>query len=264
MKLSSVFVFGSVLLTSSAAFAAVNLTTSIAAPSGVHVYQTGTYNVTVTNNGSAQVNAVSLTITLPTTNTSPQVYVMGTLGAKSLSCLPSGTNLVCSLGNIKKTKSVTVFFNIAIPEAAETLEISATALPTDSTPNNVATHVVNLLNYNVTTGPAGNVTNRHCTGTGLTSFFECEKFPSSIASHESVLLADNTITFPDQPDYWGDWTQVVPGGSYSPQYLAFNYYSIDGLEAEFEGWGVDGNCFEGLTTFPLSTYVSPYEVCFHP
>ena len=33
------------------------------------------------------------------------------------------------------------------------------------------------------------------------------------------------------------------------------------LVAEFDGYGVDGNCFEGKTTFPGSTYMSMYEVC---
>ncbi len=40
-------------------------------------------------------------------------------------------------------------------------------------------------------------------------------------------------------------------------------YTNGGLvEAEFVGRGVNStNCWEGLTTFPGSTYVAPYEVC---
>lgn len=59
------------------------------------------------------------------------------------------------------------------------------------------------------------------------------------------------------PGYSGIWWQPTP------QEISFEYYELGTLVATFHGAAVDGtSCFEGLTTFPGSTYISAYEVCF--
>ena len=242
------------------AFAASDLVTSITAPSGVHVYETGRYNVRVANNGNQTANSSTVVIQLPQTHTSPQVYVMGVLGAKSSSCSQSGTRLTCTLGNIKRSNSVTVYFDIAMPESVDALVVGATAATTsseNSTSNNSASSTAALLNYDVNFSGSGAVTNNHCTGTNLTSYYECELFPSSISSHDATLNSDGSVSFPAEygPDYGGSWT------SDSADHLSFTYTESGNIVAEFEGYGVSADCWEGLTTFPGSSYVSMYEVC---
>lgn len=243
------------------ALAASDLVTSITPPSGTYVYQTGRYYVTVTNNGNATANSSSVVIQLPVTHTSPQVYVMGTVGAKSASCTTSGTTLSCSLGAISKRRSTSVYFDIAMPESTSALTITATAATTsseNSTANNGASHTASLNNYAVSWSGPATITNDHCTGTTLTSYFECTLFPSSISSHDVIFNTNGTIDFSPVDSsgaYTGTWTQA------SADHLAFSYYEYGTLVAEFEGWGVSTSCWEGITTFPGSSYVSPYHVC---
>lgn len=242
------------------AFAASDLVTSITAPSGVHVYETGRYTVRVSNNGNQTANSASVVIQLPETHTSPQVYVMGVVGAKSSNCTQSGTHLTCTLGTIKRNNSSSVYFDIAIPESVDALVVSATASTTsseNSTSNNSASSTAALINYDVNFSGSGDVINNHCTGTGLTSYYECELFPSSISSHDATLNSDGSVSFPAEygPDYGGSWT------SDGPDHLAFTYTYAGEVVAEFEGYGVSADCWEGLTTFPGSSYISMYEVC---
>lgn len=246
---------------SAPALAAADITTSITLPStNPTVYATGHYEVTVSNIGNKSASNVALTIQLPETNTSPQVYVMGNLVARSSSCTTSGTKLSCALGTVAKSTSRTVSFDIQFPESADPLVISASATTTsseNSTSNNSDTETASLTYVDVTLSGDQAVNNNHCTGTGLAAYFECTKFPSSISNHHTILNADNTITVLDDPSYTGVWSQP---NSYT---LEFTYYDPDGFEAgSFSGRGVDGTCWEGLTTFPGSSYVAPYEVCF--
>lgn len=246
------------LLLATVALAAPDLSTSITAPSGTYVYATGRYTVTVRNTGAHTASSVSLSIQLPETNTSPSVHVLGTLGATSASCTQTGTQLSCSLGSIRKSRSTSVYFDIALPESSEPIEITATASTSGetNTGNNAATHTASLVSWDVSFSAPVNLENRHCTGTALTSFFECELYPSSISSHTTTLNADGSLTIADVgPEYTGTWTST------GADHLAFTYYEYGTVIAEFEGWGVDTGCWEGLTTFPGSAYVSPYEVC---
>jgi hypothetical protein len=106
-------------------------------------------------------------------------------------------------------------------------------------------------------GPV-NVTNRHCTGQGLTAFYECIVSPGSITSHDITLNADGSITFANAPaSYTGIWFQQLDDR------LTFVYYDAGQLVAAFRGTGVGGDCFEGITLFPGSAYNSAYEVCIH-
>lgn len=240
------------------AFAAGDITTEISQPASVHVYESGTWTVTVRNIGNQTVSNIVLNIDLPETHTSPQVYLMGTLGSYSSNCSRVGNNLSCNIGTLKRYKSTTVSFALALPEADEDLVIntSFTSSAQSPTSNDNDSHVAVLDNYDVSFSGDYAVTNSHCTGTSLTSYLECTYFPSSISTHNSIHHADGTISFPDYPDYSGSWS------SDTPDHLVFTILDdLGAVAAEFEGWGVSSSCWEGITTFPLSTYISPYHVC---
>lgn len=256
--LSSVVIGLSCFLAAAPALAASDLRVTIPAPAPQLVYSPTSYGIVVANIGNQSASNVSLTVNLPATHTSPQVYVMGTLSAVDARCTRSGTKLTCALGTIAKNTSKTVTFNIALPEATEALTVSASATTTsseNSLANNAASDVAGQLNYSVDVQDGDYALIQHCTGTGLVSFFECELFPGAISSHEHLFHGDGTISFPDAPEYSGVWTQD------SPDSLAFTYFEGDVPVAEFVGYGTTPSCFEGVTLFPGSTYVSPYEVC---
>lgn len=257
MKLESAGVLA-LMFVSSSALAVPNVSLSISQQANVHVYDVGRWTFTVSNIGAHTANSVSLAIQLPATHTSPQVYVMGDVIAFSSSCTRSGLNMTCNLGNIRRNRSASVWVDLALPESAAPIVVSGTASASgDNTPaNNSASLSASLLHYDVVVNGPRDVHNRHCTGTTLTAFYECTKFPSSIASHDIVLEADHTVSFVGVTGYTGVWSQA------SNQQLHFEYYELGSLVATFDGWGVDGNCFEGMTTFnPPSAYVSAYEVC---
>lgn len=96
----------------------------------------------------------------------------------------------------------------------------------------------------------------HCTGQNLTSFFECQLYPSSITMHETILEVGGTIQFIGQPaQYGGTWSQP------SPEHLSMTYTDTGVPVAHFEGDATTTGCFEGITTFPGSSWVSAYLVC---
>ena len=259
--------FLAALLAAPAALAAADLTTAISAsPGTAQVYSTARYTVTVSNIGNKSASNATVQIALPATHTSPQVYVLGLLGAKSATCSQSGTTLDCTLGSIARNTSRSVFFDIALPVSSAPFVFTATAATTsaeNSTANNGASRTASQSFYATpiaaTPGSPVTMVNSHCTGTGLTAWYECTLFPSAISAHDAVFHHDGTMTFPGEPAYGGSWTlTATPTGSY----LQFQIVEIGvGPAADFAGWGADGSCFEGLTTFPGSTYVSPYEVC---
>ena len=238
---------------------AANLGVTIAAPAGAHVYENGVYTVTVGNTGNRNASNVVLTIDLPKTQTSPTVHVMGTLASVPAGCTKSGTRLTCTLGTINKGTSKNVAFTIALPYSAAPLvfDLKSTTTTADSNPaNNNLTYSATPLLYDVPVTPPIFAVNRHCTGTNLTSFFECELYPSSISSFDSVLETDGSITLVGAPaDTYGTWTQT---GSNS---LLIEYFDGAGLIGTLDARGVDGDCYEGPMTFPGSAYVAVYEVC---
>lgn len=246
-------------LATPSAFAASDVKVSIPAPASQYVYSPTSYGIKVQNIGNAKAYNVALTVTLPLTHTSPQVYVMGTLSAIDSRCVKSNNKLVCQLGTISANKSTTVTFNIALPVADEVLSISAAATTTsseNSTSNNSASNTPTLVNYSTVIPGGSLVTNQHCTGTGLTSYFECTLFPSSISAHDTILNGDGSITVIDDPiNYSGAWSQP------SSNQLNFQYFENGQLIADFEGFGSEPGCFEGITIFVGSTYLAPYEVC---
>lgn len=245
------------LLLSNLAHASADLVVTMTPPVGNYVYDTARVNIAVGNIGNKSALATTLTIHLPKTGTTPTL-VMGTLVGQDARCSLVGFDLVCALGTRTKGTTTTVWFDLNYPEVSVPVSVSATATTTsvqNSLLNDTDTETINPLNDIVTVlgGETANID--HCTGTNLTSYFECECFPSSIMSHEHIFNADHTLSVPVDPDASGTWSQP------SPDKLIFDYrYGAD-IVATFVGYGVSANCFEGITTFPGSIYVSPYSVC---
>lgn len=261
------FVFLAVLVAAGPAFAGrPNLAVTIDAPSGVMVGDEARYEVTVANIGNARADNVELIIDLPATNTSPQVFVLGDLGEVDTDCALSAQSLVCGVSRIARNRSAVFYFDIAFPQSAAPLVIDASASTTSNERsqdlwNNSASHTVSLDYYATPLSGDYEVVNRHCTGSGLVAFFECLCFPSSISSHGVTYNANNTITFPTiyGPGYTGTWSQPTPDS------LVVDYYFGTDHVLHFEGDGVGGTCFEGISGFPTTTpYVAPYEICLTP
>lgn len=256
-------VLATIVLASPPALAAnhPDLAVGITAPSGVYVYDSAAYTFTVNNLGRQNAAGVVLTIALPQTHTSPTVHVMGTLGTHDGRCTRSGTVLTCALGTIVKLTGTQVVVNIALPYSAGPIAFDASATTTTSGEtnpgNNSASHTAILETYDVSVAPPRYATNRHCTGTNLTSFFECALYPSSISSFDSVLEFDTSVTLIDAPPgYGGSWSMP------ETDHLIMELYDDEGPAATLDAWGVGGDCFEGLMTFEGGgPYVAPYEVC---
>ncbi len=237
--------------------ASADLETTLSLPAAFDVDVSDTVSITVENVGNGSANSVVVDIDLPETNTSPTVHVMGDLDNIDSACVQSGTTLSCSLGRLKAGRSATVSFDIALPQSAGSLDFSATAstTSTDSNASNNADDDSAVVLYpDLAITSQAFIINRHCTGQGLEAFYECELYPSSISSHEIILETDGSITF-SQAGYSGAW------GQDTDDHLWFEYYYAGMVRLTFEGNAVDGDCFEGLTDFPGTSYVAPYEVC---
>lgn len=249
----------SVLVLSGSAQAAADLTTGITLPASATVDTQATYTVRVNNIGNRDASNVTVSIQLPVTHTSPGVYVMGVLGTRSASCVQSGTKLNCAIGTLRKARSSTVTFNIALPQSSAPLTFAVTATTTsaeNSTANNGSSATAALTYIDIPLAGDYTVTNDHCTGTNLTAWYECTLFPSSISSHTVEFHADGTLSIPVDAGYYGWW------GQDSDDHLWFEYWYGGAMEVSFEGNGTTNGCFDGLTLFNGSAYVAPYEVCF--
>lgn len=247
-------------LVADAAPRAPNLAVSIIRPGASQVGVAARYTVRVENRGNQSSAGTTLTIQLPVTHTSPTVAILGDLGARDGRCSVAGTRLTCAVPALASNRRADFYFDIALPYSAAPLGIDASApLAGDSAPgNNSVSAVATPSTVALAVSPPRQTLTRHCTGTSLTSFFECEMFPSSIAEHETLLNVDHSITFLNVPSgYGGTWSQPAPNR------LVLSYTNGTSVVAAFEGYGVDGACFEGRTTFPGSTsgYVSMYQVC---
>ncbi len=237
-----------------------DLATTLTVPAATPVYSPGTYTVTVANSGTADAAGVSLVIQLPETQTSPTVALMGSLAATPSGCSRSANRLICNLGTVRKGRSSQVSFTMTLPQSSEPIEFQADATTTsreNNLGNNGDADAADLVYIDTPIAAPAGATVRHCTGQNLTAFYECSLFPSSISSHSVVLAADGSLSFPGQPSsYGGSWVQS------SPDHLSMVYTDTGATVAQFEGDGVPGGCFEGLTTFPGSVWVSPYQICF--
>jgi len=265
MKQIALFALPVVLLAAAPALAATqpNVGVSITAPTAVHVDEYGHYTVTVSNTGNRNAGGVVLTIQLPVTHTSPTVHVLGTLGARDGRCTLAGTKLTCGLGTIARFGGSTpVGFDLRLPYSAAPLVISATAttttLPETNPANNSLAYTAVPLTYPTAVAGPIDAVNRSCTGQGLTSFFECELFPSSIQGFDSTLEADGSVTIPEAPDATGAWAFT------SPDRLVISYSDAGGPIGTLDARSVGGDCFEGPMTFTSGPWVAIYEVCLIP
>ena len=241
-----------------AASAAPNLSAELLGPSGPYVYEMHRYEIVVTNSGRHRAKNVVAEIDLPETNTSPNVYIMGEVGDMHSKCVVAGTTAVCDFGRVRAGRTKTRWIEMEFPVSTKTIFLYATV-----TSSNAATTTAwekpYLETFDTPISGALAVTNRHCTGQDLSSFFECETAPSSISSHQVVLEANGTITFQIAnvpPGYTGSWSQTTDN------HLTMTYACNGNPTMTFHGFGTGNGCFEGLTTFPNSSpYVSPYQVC---
>lgn len=258
----SMSVLALAFLSSALAAPKPDLTTRIYPPSASTVDVAATWKFRVSNVGNKSASGVTLIIDLPATNTSPTVYPMGVVGTLPTGCTRSGTRVTCSIGSVSAGSYKEKSFTLALPESSGTLDFATDASTTtsgDNTANNTDTEVGTPANVTVAAPTVQTtVSNDHCTGTGLESYYECELFPSSISSHDVEFHPDGSITIPMAgPDYGGSW--VVSGTQ-----LWFEYTELGTPVVDFVGYGVANtteNCWEGIATFPASSYVSPYRVC---
>ncbi|HQU85993.1 MAG TPA: hypothetical protein PKY59_22895 [Pyrinomonadaceae bacterium] len=258
----SLFTLMFLIIGASAVFAAQppNLNVTASGPVSAQVGSPYLYTVTVKNIGGSTASNVTVVVDLPETNTSPQKYILGTLSGVNTGCQVVSRKLNCNLGNITKsgitqTKSFT--FNYAFPVTSQTIQIKATASTTTTNETNALNNVASVFPtpaYATNQLTSATVLKTSCTGRGLTSFLECELFPSSQQSHIFELNSDMTVTY--QGQYIGQWDQYA-----SPQQLHLSL-SSGNSGADFVGYATSNTCFEGLTTFtPTSIYNSAYKVC---
>ena len=265
MKLHQGLLALPILLASAPAMAAAlpNLGVTVTPPASIVVDTTARYTINVVNTGNRNATSTTLTIQLPRTGTSPQVYIMGTLGARDGRCALSGQTLTCALGSIVKLGgSTSVFFDLALPYKTGPLTITASVSNTsgESNPANNSlsyTPVPALFSTPIPTTAPYNVRDDHCTGTGLTSYFECALFPSAIAGFDSVLETDHTVTVVGQPGTTGTWSQNPASDQ-----LVVSFSDSGGPIGTIDARGVANSCFEGPMTFvPPSTYSVLYRIC---
>ncbi len=240
-----------------------NLNVTMATPS-VQVDHVGHYTVRVANIGTANAASVRLTIALPRTHTSPQVYILGTLGARDGRCTLAGTSLTCNLATVGRNGGFTdVAFDLSLPYSTAPLAITASATTTtqiEQNPNN------NQITITPTPTPiatqlagAYSAINRHCTGTALTSFFECELFPSSISGFATTLAANGNVAITDEPTMDGSWYFAAP------DVLHVDFAESGNPIGEINARSVGNGCFEGPMTFANpGTWTVIYEICVAP
>lgn len=222
------------------------------------------FEVVVSNLGRKPSGAVSVTIQLPLTSTSPQRYLLGELAATPSGCSRSVATLTCSLPGIAKgASSAPIAFDVRLPYSIQPVNFSVNVSTNNDTNlgNNVLSQTAMQTYYSV---PAPSTdfaaTNSSCTGTNLSSYFECTLFPSSIQSHPVTFLANGSIAL-NEPGYSGTW-------SVSGTQLTFTYTNNGQPVGVFVGRGtsvgaVGQNCWEGKMEFiPASTYMAMYRTCF--
>jgi hypothetical protein len=217
------------------------------------------YTVTVKNIGGTAAAGVKVVVDFPLTDTSPTKYILGKLtGIDPQKCQVVSNKLQCNLGNIGNNQSKDFSFIFELPVSTKTLTFKATASTTTSGEvalgNNVLSHTPTPT-YGANQITSGNILVSHCTGQGLTSYYECELFPSSISSFTASLNADTSISITGYGSI-GNWDQFISARQ-------LHMLMTDGnSSADFNGFSTGGNCFEGITTFtPSSPYLSPYKVC---
>lgn len=221
------------------------------------------YTTRVQNIGNQTATAVKITVDFPLTATSPNKHILGKLTGLQIGCSVISNKLVCNLGDIpaNQTKFVTFTFEFQVATTAPTLKsTSTTTSPNEQNPNNNFLSFTPAIRYRNNVISSGSYLVTSCTGTNLTSFYECELYPSSQQDFEMDLNLGGTITIPIAPVYTGLWDQ---NGLPNNKTLHFTIDGGSGTEVEFNGFAVSSSCFKGIATFPNSTggYNAAYRVC---
>lgn len=221
------------------------------------------YKVRVKNIGNQMAQSVRVVVDLPLTDTSPTRHILGKITGIQTGCSIVSRKLQCDLGNLSQNQTKFFTFNFELPVSSKTLTFKATASTTSTNEvdgNNNWLDYTPAINYPTNQITSANVLVSLCTGTTLTSHFECELFPSSIQTFTMRLEQGGTITnLPDQ-SYTGSWDQ---NQTTQTAFQQLHFTISDGFNgAEFNGFASGSNCFEGITNFiPTSNYLSPYKVC---
>ncbi|HRI03721.1 MAG: hypothetical protein ABL952_17265 [Pyrinomonadaceae bacterium] len=219
------------------------------------------YTTRVRNIGNGSAQSVTIVVEFPLTNTSPNKYILGKLtgvSASSGTCSTAGNKITCNVGSLgnNQTKSVTFTFEFQVATTAPTFKTTASAgTQPENNPNNNIRATTPAIRYPDNVIGSGTYIVSSCTGRGLTSFYECELFPSSIQTGLSLdFNLGGTLGVTGYPMYTGLWDQ----NSLTNKSL---HFTVDG-ELEFNGFASNGACFKGITTFVgNTTYNSAYRVC---
>jgi hypothetical protein len=219
----------------------------------------GHYSVNVVNVGSRQADGVVLSVQLPTTHTSPDVFLMGDLANIDARCSSQGTKLSCNLGRINRNSGTVVSFDLALPYTSAPLQLTATASTAtaeSSLDNNQAGLTTSLAYYKNEVASSVPIDITSCTGATLTSFFECNVYPGNTQIHNFQLEPNGTVVpAGSHSSVLGNWSQPTP------EDFLLEFGSPGNVSATFRGKGVEGGCFEGVTTFTSLQYFAPYRVC---
>lgn len=254
------FVFVLIAAATGSAFAnqAPNLQVQLTGPSTVAANSPYQYTASIKNIGNQNASGVILTIAFPETDTSPTKYILGTLSGIPTGCQLVTRKLQCNIGTLNTSPNARTFsFNLALPISTKVLEVKASATTTSSNEVNVANNSASRIpafSYGVNQLTSANVLISMCTGINLSSFFECELFPSSQQHHIFTLNADASVSVYGQTV--GTWDQPTP----SRLHL---YMVSGGTVIEHNGYAATNTCFEGKTTFTPSPsgFMSIYKIC---
>ncbi len=221
------------------------------------------YTTRVGNIGNSNADNVKLVIEFPLTNTSPQQHILGKLTGIQSGCQVVSNKLECNLGTVipGDTRFISFNFEFQVATTAPTLiSTASTNTSGELNPNNNWASITPILRYRNNPISSATVLVTSCSGTGLTSFYECELYPSSQQSFVMELNQDHTISIPIANTYTGIWDQLA-----APTNRTLHFTIADGgnVEAEFNGFAVSSTCFEGIATFPGSTsgFNAAYRVC---
>lgn len=219
------------------------------------------YTTRVKNIGNQTAQNVVIVVEFPLTNTSPTRYILGKLTSVSAStgtCSTAGNKITCNVGNIgnNQTRSVTFTFEHQVSTIAPFMKTTASTSNTNEVnQNNNWLQLSPTLTYPTNIVTPGTYLVSSCTGRDLTSYYECEKAPSSIQSVLSFdVFSGGTLEVTGYPSYSGLWDQLT----LIDKSLHINIPN----EIDFNGYAVSNMCFEGITTFASTTvYNSAYRVC---
>lgn len=266
---TSAIVLGTMAMPSASSAASnSHLVTTWSAPAPTVVNSVNHYDVNVVNSGSRNTpSGWSIVIQLPKTNTSPTQVVMGTVSNISNGCVRSGTRINCTMNAplARNGGRISVGFDMSLPYSVNPLTFRADAIASnDDATANWAVHNANQ-SFVTVPGNPGARTVDSCTGTNLSSFFECTAFPGSIQRHLVTLASGGLLDFsangPDAAGMDGTW-------SVNGTQLTMNYAETGAPVGTFIGQGVSvsttpgSTCWEGRMTFiPASPYTAMYRVC---